>query len=237
MIHPPKQLSLSVALQDEATFANFFAPADSPLVQVVAALQEQLIPGQEPFLFVWGATGSGVSHLLQATCHSALDSGLTVQYLPLAELIDYPPEALFDGLEHTDLICLDQLQSIAGNATWEQALFHLFNRLRDSGCRLLVGANASARELGVELPDLQSRLSWGATFHLPLLSDDHKVSLLILRAAERGMEVGDNVARYILNHGARDLSALIAVLDQLDKASLQAQRKLTIPFIKEILNW
>lgn len=237
MTDSPRQLSLGVALNDEATLSNFYAPEQSPQAHAVILLRERLLTAVEPFVYLWGASGSGVTHLLQGACHQALDSGLEVQYLPLAELVDYPPEALLEGLEHLDLVCLDQLHAVAGQPGWERALFNFFNRIRDNGNRLLVGANASARELGIELPDLQSRLSWGVTFHLPALTDEDKIALLRFRAELRGMELGENAAKYLLNHGARGVAELIVALDQLDSASLEAQRKLTIPFIKETLGW
>ena len=236
MIDSPRQLSLGVALNDEATLSNFYAPDHLPLAQIVSVLRDRLIAGEEQFLYLWGAPGAGVTHLLQAACHQAIDAGLDVQYLPLDEMKEYPPQALLDGMEQMSLVCLDNLRAVAGLPEWEQALFDLFNRIRDIGTRLLVGADATARELAVQLPDLQSRLSWGVTFQLPALADDDKVELLRFRAEQRGMEISENAARYILNHAPRDMGELITALNQLDSASLAAQRKLTIPFIKETLN-
>jgi len=116
-------------------------------------------------------------------------------------------------------------------------VFHLFNRLRDSGRRLLLAATASPRELGVGLPDLQSRLSLALVFQLQPLSDEDKLRALQLRASRRGLHLTDEVGRFILTRGARSMSALFELLDRLDQASLQAQRKLTIPFLKEVLGW
>lgn len=229
--NPPRQLSLSVALNDAATLANFYRPKGSVLYQVVATLQG----GTEPFVYLWGGSGTGVTHLLQAACHQAMGRGLTAQYLPLDELLDYPPSDLLDGMEHMSLVSLDGLQAVAGQARWESALFDFFNRIRDGGNRLLVGANGTPREIGIQLPDLQSRLSWGLTYQLPMLNDAEKVELLCFRAARRGMEISEGVARYVLTHAPRDMHGLIHILECLDGASLEAQRKITVPFIKQVL--
>lgn len=157
-------------------------------------------------------------------------------YLPLGEVASYGP-ALLDGLEQSDLVCLDDLQAVAGDPVWEEALFHLFNRLRDSGRRLLLAADAAPRELPVRLADLQSRLSLALVFQLQPLSDEDKLRALQLRASRRGLNLPDDVGRFILTRGGRSMSALFELLDQLDQASLQAQRKLTIPFLKETLGW
>ena len=158
------------------------------------------------------------------------------RYLPLAELADYGPE-LLDNLEQCELVCLDDLDAVAGRADWEEALFHLFNRLRDAGKRLLLAAATSPRELGVQLPDLQSRLTLALVFQLQELADEDKLRALQLRASRRGLQMPDEVGRFILTRGARSMSALFELLEQLDQASLQAQRKLTIPFLKETLGW
>jgi DnaA-homolog protein len=174
--------------------------------------------------------------LLQAACLRFEQRGEQAVYLPLAEVADYGPE-LLDGLEQSELVCLDDLDAVAGRADWEEALFHLFNRLRDAGKPLLLAAAVSPRELPVALPDLQSRLTLALVFQLHSLSDEDKLRALQLRASRRGLHLTDEVGRFILTRGERSMSALFELLERLDQASLQAQRKLTIPFLKETLGW
>ncbi|VFT64097.1 DNA replication initiation factor [Pseudomonas aeruginosa] len=119
----------------------------------------------------------------------------------------------------------------------KRGLFHLFNRLRDTGRRLLLAASKSPRELQVKLPDLKSRLTMALIFQLHGLSDEDKLRALQLRASRRGLHLTDEVGRFILNRGSRSMNSLFDLLEQLDRASLQAQRKLTIPFLKETLGW
>jgi len=228
----PLQLPLSVRLADDATFANYLPAANA------AALShaQQVASGSLDLLYLWGKSGSGRSHLLQAACLHAQQSGQQAFYLPLAELISYTADML-DGLERCDLLALDDIQAIQSHTDWQEALFHLFNRLRDSGKRLLIAADAPPRELPLQLADLRSRLSLALIFQLIPLTDDEKISALGGRAAQRGLLLSDEALRFILSRGERSMGALFELLEQLDRASLQAQRKLTIPFIKQVLNY
>ena len=229
----PWQLPLGVGIQDDATFANFL-PADN--APVVAALGAQLVRQDEPFIYVWGSESSGRSHLLQAACHAASAQGLRALYVPLKQLGHFPPLMLEDT-EQLDLLALDDIEAVMGRKRWEEGLFHCFNRLRDAGRRLVVSAPCAPRHLDVKLPDLASRLGWGMTFHLSVLNDEPRCEALILRASARGMQLPEEVARYILHRGPRRLGPLFETLDRLDTASLSAQRRLTIPFVKQALEW
>ncbi|MCY1271419.1 DnaA regulatory inactivator Hda [compost metagenome] len=232
----PIQLPLGVRLRDDATFANYYPGANAAALGYVERLCEADAGWTESLIYLWGGEGVGRSHLLQAACLRFEQRGEQAVYLPLGEVADHGPE-LLDNLEQCELVCLDDLQAVAGRDDWEEALFHLFNRLRDSGRRLLLAASAAPRELGVRLPDLQSRLSLALVFQLQSLSDEDKLRALQLRASRRGLHLTDEVGRFILTRGARSMSALFELLDRLDQASLQAQRKLTIPFLKEVLGW
>jgi len=235
MVNLPQQLSLSVNLNDDATFENFYAPPQTHNAMVVQGLRQQLNDGGESFIYVWGAPGCGLTHLLQAACHQAQSAGLSVQYLPLRDLVGYAPEELFTGLEMVDLVCLDCLPTVAGRPDWELAIFNLYNRLREEGKRLLVAAEHSPRELALSLEDLRSRLQWGLTYQVHSLSDDDKQQALQMRARARGLELSDEVAQYIIQRLPRDTNELFWQLQRLDHASLAEQRKLTIPFVKKVL--
>ncbi|MDR5901347.1 DnaA regulatory inactivator Hda [Halomonas icarae] len=233
MSRAPAQLPLGVGLRDDATFVNFHA---GPNATLVGRLTQQLEQEGEPFLYLWGAPGVGRSHLLQAACHGASDQDRRALYLPLEELGHFPPLMLED-IERLDLVAIDDLDRVVGRPRWEEALFHAFNRLRDAGKRLVVAAEAPPRQLPVKLPDLASRLTWGVTFHVQGLDDAGRLAALQLRARVRGMLLTDDVARYILHRGPRRLDELFRLLEELDRASLSAQRKLTIPFVKQALGW
>lgn len=232
----PMQLPLGIKLRDEATFESYHSGPNAP---VVAALQALADPAQNPLercFHLWGAPDSGRSHLLQAACHRMAETGGLAMYLPLREVMDHGPE-LLDGMDEVDLLCLDDLDVLAGHADWEEALFHLYNRLQQREGRLLIAATAAPRNLGLHLPDLASRLGWGLVFQLHGLDDEGKQQMLKMRAERRGLQLPDEVARYILSRGARGMSELFAALEQLDQASLQAQHRLTIPFVKRVMGW
>jgi len=233
MSRTPAQLPLGVGLRDDATFVNFLP---GPNASLVDRLVHQFDDQGEPFLYLWGRPGVGRSHLLQAACHAASDRDLRSLYLPLEELGHFPP-LMLEEIERLDLVAIDDLERVVGRKRWEEALFHAFNRLRDAGKRLLVAAEAPPRQLPVKLPDLASRLSWGVTFHVQGLDDAGRLAALQLRARGRGMLLADEVARYILHRGPRRLEELFDVLEALDRASLSAQRRLTIPFVKQALGW
>ena len=231
----PQQLSLGVSLKDDATFDNFYAPPGSGNEQVIRALREQVEGAGEHFLYLWGASGVGLTHLLQASCHNAEARRMAVQYLPLRELTGFAPEALLDGLEELDMVCLDGLEAVAGDPAWERALFNLYNALRDAGRLLLVAAPQNPRELDIQLADLRSRLQWGVILKVQPLDDTDKQQALMRRARERGMELNEEVASYIVQRVPRDMNQLFCYLHRLDHASLAEQRKLTIPFVKKTL--
>ncbi|ABR84526.1 MULTISPECIES: DnaA regulatory inactivator Hda [Pseudomonas aeruginosa group] len=232
----PIQLPLSVRLRDDATFANYYPGANAAALGYVERLCEAEAGWAESLIYLWGHDGVGRSHLLQAACLRFEQFEERTIYLPMADLVQYGPE-IFDDLEQCELVCIDDLDVLVGKRNWEEGLFHLFNRLRDTGRRLLLAASKSPRELQVKLPDLKSRLTMALIFQLHGLSDEDKLRALQLRASRRGLHLTDEVGRFILNRGSRSMNSLFDLLEQLDRASLQAQRKLTIPFLKETLGW
>lgn len=225
------QLTLGVGLKDEATFANYFAGNNTLLVQELKKISHG---NGERVIYFYGSGGQGSTHLLQACCHEANQQKIRSVYIPLAELIDFSP-AIFEGLESLQLVCIDDMHMIAGKPEWEEAFFHAYNRIHDSGGKLVVTANVAPKALGLVLPDVISRLSWGIVFQLQSLIDDEKLQVLIMRAERRGMTLSEEVGKFILTHCPRHMSTLFAALDALDKVSLAAQRKLTIPFVKAVL--
>lgn len=224
-----KQLTLGVSLKDNATFENYFTGHNAHLIEELKKASQGL--GQR-VIYLYG--GQGRTHLLQACCHAATATSRTAVYLPLAELTHFSPEVL-DGLETLQLICLDDVHGMAGQLEWEEAFFHAFNRIYDSGGTLIMTANAVPRSVEFQLPDLVSRLAWGIVFQLQSLSDEEKLAMLMMRAQRRGMTLSEEVARFILTHCPRHMSTLSAALDVLDRRSLAAQRRLTVPFVKTVL--
>ncbi len=186
------------------------------------------------WLYLAGAAGSGKTHLLLAACVQASQQGRAYRYLPLDKFVGHL-QSVFEGVEIASLICLDNLHSIIGQRNDEEALFHLHNRARSSGTIMIYSSNVLADQLAIQLPDLRSRLTQCTRLSLNLIDDDARRNALKLRAQRRGLLLDDMVIDYLLRNVNRDLTSLTALLDRLDRASLAAQRKITVPFIKNIL--
>ena len=222
------QMALPLRLADHAVFESYFPGENSA---IVAALRELAEAGGGQGYWIWGPAASGKTHLLQATCERAGDRAV---YLPLRKLVAGGPEIL-DGLASRELICIDDIATIAGDPAWEQALFALCNEVLDANRSLVASATMSSRECPIGLPDLQSRLARLATFQLHALNDEQRIGALQLRAELRGLDLPDDTANFLLKRSRRDMASLYELLDKLDLEALRAQRRLTIPFVKEVL--
>lgn len=229
MIHPLiKQLPLGFNPHEEITFDNFYAGKNNEIVQHLKDLSQKEM-FENTFI-----CGVGRSHLLHATCGFANSLGISAIYIPLSQSFYLRPEVLME-LESISIICIDDIHCIARLPEWEEALFHLYNRTQQSKSRLIVTANSLPKVIDFSLKDLESRLTWGVTFQLHALQDQEKIDVLMMRAQKRGMILPLDVAKFILTHCPRHMSTLMSALDVLDKASLSAQKRLTIPFVKNVL--
>ena len=224
-----KQLALDVQLKDFSNFDNFVAGSNQEAIEKIREIITTADPG---VLFLWGATGSGKTHLLQAACRFVGDLPRRPIYIPLANAVNLSPEILVSATESA-FVCIDDVDAIAGEATWERALFALYEELRGQ-TSLIVTAKVNPRSMGLTLADLITRFGSGLVYQVHPLSDKNKIRALQLRAFQRGFELADDVGKYILNRFPRDTHALFSLLDRLDSASLVTQRRITIPFIQEL---
>jgi DnaA family protein len=219
-----KQLALGVRLRADAVFESYWPGLNT---EVIAALRA---PASAP-LWLWGASGTGKTHLLQAVCAAA---GEAAAYFPLDRSLALPPEAMA-GFERTPVLCIDDVDAVAGDLRWERALFRLFNEAADLRTRLIFAAAAPPRQADWSLEDWRSRAAACVVYQLRELDDEGRSEALRLRAAQRGLHLPYDTSEYLLKRVPRDLRSLFDILDELDEASLVAQRRLTIPFIREAL--
>ncbi len=226
-----QQLPLSLGLQHLPSLDDFIVGHNQV---VIDALQRSLEGDGEAILYLFGPAGCGRSHLLQGQCALAEEHGLQCAYLGLSDRATLSPEML-EGLETLDLIAVDDIQLIAGDSAWEEALFVLFNRCRDLGTRMIFSADCGPAALPIRLPDLRSRLAWGLSLSLRALDDKGRLELLQLLAARRALKLPDDVARYLLERTPRHPSDLVDTIARLDQASLAEKRRLTIPFVRDSL--
>jgi len=185
-------------------------------------------------LYLWGLQGTGKTHLLQATTKHANELDLHVAYIPLRQLNDISVEILHD-LGDLDLVCIDDLECIIGHPEWQQGLTWLYNELRDNGHSLIMTANTSPTNIPLELDDLKSRLSWDQVSQVKPANDELKIQILKQKAELRSFDLSDDVIEFIIRRVDRDMGTLMSILDKIDHASLAAKRKITIPFVKELI--
>ena len=228
----PKQLPLHFEFRANQTFDDFFPGSN---LEIINHLQQCIADNGERLIFIWGQSGLGKSHLLQACCQQTQSQQLSSFYFSLLPL-ELPDPALLTGLDNFDIVCFDNIEHIAGNPDWELAFFNFFNLHRDQGHALILSASCPPNEIAIQLPDLKTRLNWGLTLKIQPLSDNDRISALIFKADQMGFEISPKAGRFLLTHYDRDLSSLWALLKKLDTASLAAKRKLTIPFLKQILS-
>lgn len=223
------QLPLNLGLKDHALFSSFVAGDNAEVVDYLQNLDRATSCS-----YLWGAPGSGKSHCLQAVCHAAAEQNQATVYLPMQTLQTLSVDVL-SGLESMAIICIDDIHLIAGQSLWEKALFRLFIGIDPNHTRLIVSANDAPTKIGIELSDLLSRLGGGVIFRLETADARTQSEALLLRAKKRGLNLSESVIHYLLRHFGDDMTLLFETLDKLDQASLAAKRRVTIPFIRQVV--
>ncbi len=224
------QIPLQLEPHRDSRFEDFVAGPNGAVLEAVRQVPDE--PGAS--LFLSGPEGSGKTHLLNALCLAMRESGRTAFYAGLKHLSPEAQETL-EGLEGLDLVCVDDLQAVAGDEAWETALFHLFNRVRDTGAGLAVASRERLSALPLGLPDLASRLAWGLRLQLQALDDPDKLEVLRRHAASLGIELPPEVGKYLLERGPRNLAGLIAAVGRMQRAAFAAKRRITVPLAREVL--
>ena len=230
---PAAQLPLALRFPPDQRFEAFVAAPEGALAQLRA-----LAHGEDDMVvsvFIAGPAATGKTHLLLAACAEAEAAGRRTAYLPLAAAAGRLRDAL-DAFEHADVVALDGLEVVAGSRDDEVALFDAHNRARDAGRSLLYAARVGPDALELVLPDLRSRLSQCARIALEPLDDSGRADVLRLRAHRRGLQIDDAAIDWLLKRVDRDLVSLTTLLDRLDRESLAAQRRLTVPFLRQSLS-
>jgi DnaA family protein len=220
-----EQLPLRVRLRDSARFESFVVGANTEACSVL----QQAGTGAPRVIWLWGRAGSGKTHLLQAACAAAGERGEPAAYIDLSTA---PGPAMLEGCESLTTVCLDAIDEVAQGSEWNAGLFRLHTLLQDGPGRLVVASRSPPAGIAFTLPDLRSRLLAASVHQLVELDDAGQCEALRLRAANRGLELSQEAALYLVHRLPRDMHSLFDVLDRLDQASLVAQRRLTIPFLR-----
>lgn len=225
------QVPLQFEFQTNLTFSSFFAGNNAEIINQLQALAKT---GEEQQIYLWGENGSGKSHLIQACCQLAKTKDKDPFFLSF-DPKKLPSPALLEGLEQVELVCFDDIHCISGNDEWEAALFAFYNTHRQNNHKLLLTADCPPKFLPFILPDLKTRMNWGLTLRIQPLREDQIIEALTYKAHFLGFDIPANVGRFLMNHYVHDLPTLWLLLEKIDRATLVAQRKLTIPFLKQIL--
>ncbi len=222
-----QQLALDLHLRDDFSFDSYLPASNQQLV-----LALQTLHSEYP-LYFWGEAGSGKTHLIHALLNQQTQQTKTVTLLPLRDSASLDSQVC-SGLEQCELICIDDIDGIAADRHWQQALFHLLNRAKECGSSVVVSAHCAPQHLAV-FADLQSRLAASLIFEQLPLRDSDKALALQQRAQMRGLQLGDEVTQFLITRAPRDAHSLFGLLDKLDKHSMVKQRRLTVPLVKEVL--
>ena len=231
--HFNKQYPLEFAPRAFATFETFVSTQDNELLSSLKDLKVQLKDPRQ--FFLWGARQTGKSHLLQAICNHLVGSVQNSIYLPLSEFTNHDAKILQD-MHKLDVVCVDDVDQVIGDLKWEKALFQLINELRFENKSVVMTASKNPNSLGSLMPDLASRLVWGPVYKLSILNDEQKIIALQLHAKSRGFEISLDVCGYLIKRYSRELLKLVELLNQIDQQSLVQKRKVTVPFVKSVLN-
>lgn len=220
-----KQLVLDIAAGFEPSLENFLAGRNEELLFALKTILEGKVG--ERFIYLWGEAGCGKTHLLRAWSLAAEQTGLATSFASAQVSGD-----ILGDIQGGELIAVDDVEKLDENGQIQ--LFHLYNRLRESNGALLVSGSIAPAGLAVR-PDLLTRLGWGLVYQVHGLDEAEKKLALQAHARERGFDLPQEALDYLLHHWRRDLSSLMAVLDALDRYTLEQQRPVTVPLLRQLL--
>jgi DnaA family protein len=223
------QLPLKLAFPEELRFEDYFSDQRDEVQQYLVSLTGS----SNTSIFLWGEEGTGKSHLCQAYFHHLNESEIPVAFIDLSE-DGMSPEVL-EGLENFHVVIIDTFESVINDSKWHEAIFHLYNRLNAAGHHLVVTSDQHPEQVDNLLADLRSRLLAGLVFKTEPMTDEQKIQALKARAASQGLVLSNEVLNYLMTRLPRDTLELFATLKKLDEASMQHKRRVTVPFVKEIL--
>ena len=223
-----RQIPLDVSLSEYMTFETFYLGPNKSVVDSLRDEKNQLI-------WLAGLEGFGKTHLLHAFLNSHEHENKKVLYLPMSESQDFTPDIL-DNLAQYDLVAIDDIENIIGDMTWEEQLLKFYEDSYSTRNKILITAHDTPKGLDFLLPDLSSRFNVALIERLRPMNEDEMIKAILIHSKARGFDLPEDSAKYLINRVPRDVSVLIDMIKLLDYESLSMQRKLTIPFIKTVLD-
>jgi DnaA family protein len=242
------QLALPVWFSEDQSFESFVADGNEVVIKFlthfICGKSQGLTNSHIPFCLLHSLHGAGKSHLLYASCQYASENNASHAYFDLKMLQQFPASVILDA-QQKDLICIDNIHIIKDDLTWQIAIFDLLNKVIEKNqtienpshhCKVLITASQSPTSIGLTLSDLVSRLSWGTVFKLDPLNDEKSKLVIRHKLSEKGLEASDDVLNFLVTRLSRNITKQIDTINLLDRKSLESKRKLTIPFVKQVLN-
>jgi DnaA family protein len=228
----PEQFPLHFEFLANQTFNDFFAGDNQPIIE---NLQQCVLGNGEQKIFIRGKSGQGKSHLLQACCHYAQQHEKLSFYFDLSRYSRHQP-AILNGIDEYDVVCLDNVDSIVGHKKWEHALYELMKCHYEKGHQLIISSSFLPNHMDIKTQGLKDHLNWGLILQLKTLVDTNNIDALIFKADAMGFEISPQVGRFLVIQHQAELHELWRLLEEIDRASLAAKRKLTVPFLKQLFN-
>ena len=222
------QIPLPVSISEYMTFETFYLSSNKAVIDSIKDDKNKLI-------WIAGLKGTGKTHILQATVNYMDDGDNRLLYLPMVESKDFTPDIL-ENLNQFDLVAIDDIENVIGDFSWEEQLLILYEELIHTKCRILISSSDTPQGLRFKLPDLASRFSLGLVDRLKPMNEEQIIKAISLHATVRGFNLPAEVAKYLISRVPRDVSVLVDIIKLLDYESLSKQRKLTVPFIKTVLD-
>ena len=223
-----RQIPLDVSLSEYMTFETFYLGPNKSVVDSLRDEKNQLI-------WLAGLEGFGKTHLIHALLNGHEHENKKVLYLPMSESQDFTPDIL-DNLAQYDLVAIDDIENIIGDMTWEEQLLKFYEDSYSTRNKILITANDTPKGLNFLLPDLSSRFNLALIERLRPMNEDEMIKAILIHSKARGFDLPEDSAKYLINRVPRDVSVLVDMIKLLDYESLSRQRKLTIPFIKTVLD-
>jgi DnaA-homolog protein len=221
-----QQLGLPISLDSKMLLSNFAGKNNQLLMTLIDKLFNK---NESSVLFVSGGRSSGKTHLLQGCIFKALDQDLRAVYIDIKQPL---PTGLISTLSDYDWVCIDNIDQL--ESLQQQELFDLYNQIKYTNTKLIVSATVLPVGLTL-LKDLKTRLSLAVVFSLEQLTDQEKIALIELKMKDKNLDIDEKVYVYLFKYFSRDLTVILAAIDQLDQESLQQKSAISIPFVKKIL--
>ena len=218
------QLGLPISLDSKKLLDNFIA--NSALLNLIHQLFQDKKASE---IYVYGLTGQGKTHVLQGVVLKALANDKNAIYI---DCIDSFPEHLLDFIDQLSFISLDNVDLISKEN--QEIFFDLYNRARQAGVVILVSGSSLPADLTV-MKDLKTRLSLAAVYKLEALNDELTMDVLNKQMNDKNLTIDSKIYEYLFKNYSRDLNTLVSAMNQLDKASLQSKKAISIPFVKTVL--